>query len=74
MRESFAVWWPLAIFFLAASTFRKYPKASSIHLQALIIRLFEVIVAPFLRPANKVGDTPPLPYYLYVSASLDHLL
>ncbi|KAJ6504667.1 amino acid/polyamine transporter I [Mycena vitilis] len=24
-----------------------------------------LIVAPFLRPANKVGDTPPLPYYLY---------
>lgn len=25
-----------------------------------------VLVAPFLRPANRVGDTPPLPYYLYV--------
>jgi L-type amino acid transporter 9 len=25
-----------------------------------------VIIAPFLHPANKVGDTPPLPYYLYV--------
>jgi len=24
-----------------------------------------VLVAPFLRPANGVGDTPPLPYYLY---------
>ncbi|KAJ7755092.1 high affinity methionine permease [Mycena olivaceomarginata] len=24
-----------------------------------------LIIAPFLRPANKVGDTPPLPYYLY---------
>lgn len=24
-----------------------------------------VLVAPFVRPANKVGDTPPLPYYLY---------
>jgi hypothetical protein len=24
-----------------------------------------VLVAPFIRPANKVGDTPPLPYYLY---------
>ena len=24
-----------------------------------------VLVAPFMRPANKVGDTPPLPYYLY---------
>jgi solute carrier family 7 (L-type amino acid transporter), member 9/15 len=24
-----------------------------------------VLVAPFIRPANKVGDSPPLPYYLY---------
>ena len=24
-----------------------------------------VLVAPFIRPANRVGDTPPLPYYLY---------
>ncbi|KAI0246926.1 amino acid transporter [Lactifluus subvellereus] len=24
-----------------------------------------LLVAPFVRPANKVGDTPPLPYYLY---------
>jgi L-type amino acid transporter 9 len=24
-----------------------------------------VIIFPFLRPANGVGDTPPLPYYLY---------
>jgi H+/Cl- antiporter ClcA len=24
-----------------------------------------VIIAPFLRPANGVGDAPPLAYYLY---------
>ncbi|KAG1860073.1 amino acid transporter [Suillus subluteus] len=24
-----------------------------------------VLIAPFLKPANGVGDTPPLPYYLY---------
>ncbi|KIJ63366.1 hypothetical protein HYDPIDRAFT_29618 [Hydnomerulius pinastri MD-312] len=24
-----------------------------------------LLIAPFLRPANGVGDTPPLPYYLY---------
>lgn len=24
-----------------------------------------VLIAPFLPPANGVGDTPPLPYYLY---------
>ncbi|KAI9509546.1 amino acid transporter [Russula earlei] len=24
-----------------------------------------LLVAPFIRPANKVGDTPPLPYFLY---------
>ncbi|KIP03101.1 hypothetical protein PHLGIDRAFT_26278 [Phlebiopsis gigantea 11061_1 CR5-6] len=28
-------------------------------------RPFKVLVAPFLKPANGVGDTPPLPYYLY---------
>lgn len=27
--------------------------------------LSSVIIAPFLRPDNGVGDTPPLPYYLY---------
>jgi hypothetical protein len=24
-----------------------------------------VLIFPFLRPANGVGDTPPLPYYLF---------
>ncbi|KAJ3488286.1 hypothetical protein NLI96_g2943 [Meripilus lineatus] len=24
-----------------------------------------VLIAPYLKPANGVGDTPPLPYYLY---------
>ena len=41
----FKVWWPLAIFFAAASVF--------------------LLIAPFLRPPGGVGDTPPLPYYLY---------
>ncbi|KAF9496460.1 amino acid transporter [Pleurotus eryngii] len=41
----FKVWWPIAIFFLAAALF--------------------LVIAPFLPPANGVGDTPPLPYYLY---------
>jgi len=41
----FKVWWPVAVFYLAAAVF--------------------LLVAPFLRPANGVGDTPPLPYYLY---------
>ncbi|KAG2038279.1 amino acid transporter [Suillus americanus] len=41
----FKVWWPLALFFLAAAAF--------------------LLIAPFLKPANGVGDTPPLPYYLY---------
>jgi len=30
----------------------------------LVAEVF-LLVAPFIRPANKVGDTPPLPYYLY---------
>jgi len=25
-----------------------------------------VMIAPYLPPTNGVGDTPPLPYYLYV--------
>jgi hypothetical protein len=33
----------------------------------LLFWLVLVIIAPFLHPANKVGDTPPLPYYLCVS-------
>ncbi|KAG2090015.1 amino acid transporter [Suillus discolor] len=41
----FKVWWPLAVFFLAAASF--------------------LLIAPFLKPSNGVGDTPPLPYYLY---------
>ncbi|EMD32253.1 hypothetical protein CERSUDRAFT_88248 [Gelatoporia subvermispora B] len=41
----FKVWWPVAVFFLAASVF--------------------LLVAPFLRPPGGIGDTPPLPYYLY---------
>ena len=45
MPRPFKVWWPIAVFFLAASVF--------------------LLVAPFLKPANGVGDTPPLPYYLY---------
>lgn len=45
VHRPFKVWWPLAVFFLAASAF--------------------LLVAPFLKPANGVGDTPPLPYYLY---------
>ncbi|CCM05855.1 uncharacterized protein FIBRA_08091 [Fibroporia radiculosa] len=41
----FKVWWPIALFYLAAAVF--------------------LLVAPFLRPPGGIGDTPPLPYYLY---------
>ncbi|KAH9932866.1 amino acid transporter [Fomitopsis serialis] len=41
----FRVWWPLAVFYLAAAVF--------------------LLVAPFIRPPGGIGDTPPLPYYLY---------
>ncbi|KZT69137.1 amino acid transporter [Daedalea quercina L-15889] len=41
----FKVWWPLAVFYLAAAVF--------------------LLVAPFIRPPGGIGDTPPLPYYLY---------
>ncbi|TFK39203.1 amino acid transporter [Crucibulum laeve] len=50
----FKVWWPLAIFFLAAAVF--------------------LMIAPFLRPANGVGDTPPLPYYLYCLVGIGIML
>ncbi|KJA15765.1 hypothetical protein HYPSUDRAFT_207620 [Hypholoma sublateritium FD-334 SS-4] len=33
-----------------------------------------LIIAPFLRPANKVGDTPPLPYYLYCLVGIGVML
>ncbi|KAF9239123.1 amino acid transporter [Melanogaster broomeanus] len=45
LKRPFKVWWPLAVFYLAAAVF--------------------LLITPFLRPANGVGDTPPLPYYLY---------
>ncbi|THG96884.1 hypothetical protein EW145_g7702 [Phellinidium pouzarii] len=38
------------------------------------IRPFKVIVDPFLRPSNGVGDTPPLPYYLYCLVGIGVLL
>ncbi|KAG2119986.1 amino acid transporter [Suillus cothurnatus] len=56
----FKVWWPLAVFFLAAAAFRELP---IYNLNTLSNQT--VLIAPFLKPANGVGDTPPLPYYLY---------
>ena len=56
------------MFYLVTATFREcyLPSASyNAHVQRLI-----VIVAPFLPPANGVGDTPPLPYYLCVATSV----
>ena len=62
------VWLPLAVFFLAASIFRKSPMrpTSSLLTNSNHYKLL-VIIVPFLRPANGIGDTPPLPYYLSVS-------
>ncbi|KAF9449421.1 amino acid transporter [Macrolepiota fuliginosa MF-IS2] len=50
----FKVWWPLAVFFLAAAVF--------------------LMIAPFLPPADGIGDTPPLPYYLYCLVGIGILL
>ncbi|KAG1788730.1 amino acid transporter [Suillus plorans] len=50
----FKVWWPLAVFFLAAAVF--------------------LLVAPFLRPPGGIGDTPPLPYYLYCLVGIGIML
>ncbi|OJT07978.1 High-affinity methionine permease [Trametes pubescens] len=33
-----------------------------------------LLVAPFIRPSNGVGDTPPLPYYLYCLVGIGVLL
>ncbi|EIW78152.1 high affinity methionine permease [Coniophora puteana RWD-64-598 SS2] len=33
-----------------------------------------LIIAPFIRPPNGVGDTPPLPYYLYALVGIAVLL
>jgi hypothetical protein len=59
-----AVWWPLAVFFLVAAVFREFMIYSP---HAPITKSPLVLVAPFLKPANGVGDTPPLPYYLCAS-------
>ncbi|KAG9318049.1 amino acid transporter [Chiua virens] len=50
----FKVWWPLAVFYLAAAVF--------------------LMVAPFIPPTNGVGDTPPLPYYLYCLVGIGVML
>ncbi|KAH0830171.1 amino acid permease-domain-containing protein [Lanmaoa asiatica] len=54
LHRPFKVWWPLGVFYLAATVF--------------------LIVTPFLRPANGVGDTPPLPYYLELTFTTARLL
>lgn len=61
IHRPFKVWLPVAIFFLVAASFREF---SSL-LSPLSLTSLAVMVAPFLKPANGVGDTPPLPYYLY---------
>ncbi|KAL4261032.1 Cellular Amino Acid Transporter [Pleurotus pulmonarius] len=50
----FKVWWPIAVFFLAAALF--------------------LMIAPFLPPANGVGDTPPIPYYVYCLVGIGIML
>ena len=65
------VWLPLAVFFLAAAAFRKLFYASHLPL-TLTLNHYKllVVIAPFLPPANGIGDTPPLPYYLSVHSSI----
>ena len=59
------MWWPLAVFFLASSVFRTYSSIVDDDDMSLKGLNTIVLVAPFLPPANGVGDTPPLPYFLY---------
>jgi L-type amino acid transporter 9 len=68
-----AVWLPFAVFFFAAAVFRTSFCVSFTvrgHGPDFFFGVVPVIIAPFLHPANKVGDTPPLPYYLYVSTRI----
>ncbi|KAG9318050.1 amino acid transporter [Chiua virens] len=54
IHRPFKVWWPLAVFYLAAAVF--------------------LIIMPFLPPTDGVGDTPPLPYYLYCLVGIGVIL
>lgn len=56
------VWWPLAVFYLAAAVFRERLPERWVRL--MLTEPGIVLVAPFIRPPGGVGDTPPLPYYL----------
>ncbi|OSD05040.1 amino acid transporter [Trametes coccinea BRFM310] len=45
----------------ATRPFKVWLTVAFFYLAAIVF----LLVAPFIRPANGVGDTPPLPYYLY---------
>ena len=62
----FLVWLPLAVFFLSAAVFRKFPMPPRTFVTDFNHYKLLVVIAPFVRPANGIGDTPPLPYYLSV--------
>ena len=54
----------MGVFFMAAAAFCVFLVFGFSDYMCNLVS--SVIIAPFLRPANGVGDTPPLPYYLYV--------
>ena len=52
----------MGVFFMAAAAFCVFLVFGFSDYMCNLVS--SVIIAPFLRPANGVGDTPPLPYYL----------
>ncbi|KAF8835791.1 amino acid transporter [Paxillus ammoniavirescens] len=66
LHRPFKVWWPLAAFYLVACVFCGYYISRTAEFEVYSLGSV-VLVAPFLPPDNGVGDTPPLPYYLYAT-------
>ena len=51
------------MFYLVAAVLREWGISK---LSDAALTYAVVVIVPFLPPTNGVGDTPPLPYYLYV--------
>ncbi|EKM55497.1 uncharacterized protein PHACADRAFT_195531 [Phanerochaete carnosa HHB-10118-sp] len=65
--QPFKVFLPFAFIFLAPCIFRKF--GSIFPSRCYVLSRLTLPVAPFIRPANGVGDTPPIPYYMYAAVT-----
>ncbi|KAI0752050.1 amino acid transporter [Fomes fomentarius] len=54
----------------APRPFKVWWPFAAIYLAAAVF----LMIAPFLRPANGIGDTPPIPYYMYALVGIATLL